>query len=121
MPQTILVVDDQRSTVDLVSSVLEGVGYRVLKAYGGTQALDVIGRESPDLVLSDIMMPDIDGYEVLRQARCGGYRGPFVFMSAGKNEDDVRKVGSAYLKKPFGVEDLQKTIANVLIGEAGVL
>ncbi len=118
MPHTILVVDDESTTITLTSTVLEAAGYRVLKAYGGTQALDILERENPDLVLSDIMMPVIDGYDLLRRAREEGYKGPFVFMSAGKSEEEVKEKGAAaYLKKPFGMKALQDTVSS-LIGEA---
>ncbi|HLD57158.1 MAG TPA: response regulator [archaeon] len=119
MPKTVLVVDDHPATVELVSLWLETSGYRALKAYGGNQALDIIGREKPDLVLSDINMPIIDGYEVLRQARHGGYKGPFVFMSTKDQKDAGCNDADGYLTKPFLTDDLKKAVESALIGEAG--
>ena len=66
---TILVVDDEPLNVKLLAVKLGAAGYRVLKAYGGQEALNVIESDSPDLVLLDIMMPGMDGYEVIRRLR----------------------------------------------------
>jgi pilus assembly protein CpaE len=69
MPEKILLVDDDLDTLRLVGLMLERQGYEVCTAKDGTQGLSMATSEIPDLVLLDVMMPDIDGYEVARRLR----------------------------------------------------
>ena len=67
MPQTILIVDDEKRLVSLVQSYLMQEGYRVFTAYNGKDALPVAQKEKPDLIILDIMMPDLNGIEALKE------------------------------------------------------
>ena len=69
MPQTVLIVDDEKRLVSLVESYLTQEGYRVATAFNGKQALEVAAKEKPDLIILDIMMPEMNGYEFLRCER----------------------------------------------------
>jgi len=68
-PMRVLVVDDQPQAVKLVSTILEKEGYQVLKAYGGVEGLDMVRKERPDLVILDLIMPDMSGIEVLTELK----------------------------------------------------
>ena len=69
MPQTILIVDDEKRLVSLVQSYLAQEGYRVLTAYNGRDALPLAKKEKPDLIILDIMMPEMNGYDFMRAHR----------------------------------------------------
>ena len=69
MGQKILVVDDEKSIADIIAYNLQKEGYEVLVAYDGEEALDIIFSKDPDLILLDIMMPKIDGFQVCRKVR----------------------------------------------------
>ena len=69
MAKTIMVVDDEKRLVALVESYLTQEGYRVVSAYNGKDALTVARREKPDLIVLDVMMPEMDGYEFMRKHR----------------------------------------------------
>ena len=69
MPQTILIVDDEKRLVSLVESYLTQEGYRVATAYNGKEALAVAKKENPDLIILDIMMPEMNGYDFMRMHR----------------------------------------------------
>ena len=104
----ILIVDDARTTLAYLSAYVERQGSVALAADCGHQAVDVFERERPDLVLLDVMLPDIDGYEVarrLRQAENPGDWTPIIFLSAMTDDRDlVRGIaagGDDYLCKPI--------------------
>ena len=69
MTHTILIVDDNDLNLDLLGKILEMEGYRIMKAINGNEAVEAIIREMPDLAILDVMMPDIDGYELCRKLR----------------------------------------------------
>lgn len=87
----ILVVDDEFSLVQLCQLILEDAGYQVRCAVNGSQALNLIGEEMPDLVLLDVMMPGMDGIEVCRQIRRRyETRRPFILMYTADDRDLTR-------------------------------
>lgn len=106
-PITVLVVDDVQENLTLVCKTLEQEGYRVVLASSGEEALQVFGREHPDAVLMDVMLPGIDGFETTRRLRrLNGQRWvPIIFISAlGQSVDMVRGLeagGDDYLGKPI--------------------
>ncbi len=114
---TVLVVDDETDTVDFVRDTLKAEGLRVLVAHDGRQALAVLEKRRPDLVLLDIMMPELSGFEVLEAiARNPGLAGTPVIVLTARGDDADAKRGLAlgarrYMSKPFDVRDL---IAEVL-------
>jgi DNA-binding NarL/FixJ family response regulator len=113
----ILVVDDEKMLRESICTLLDLYGYKAIGAENGFQAKQLIGDFNPDLVLCDVKMPQMDGYEFLNTMRqgSGGFGIPFIFMSAKVEKDDIRKgmnLGADdYLTKPFVKEDLLKAIA----------
>ncbi|HEY7033273.1 MAG TPA: response regulator [Thermomicrobiales bacterium] len=100
----ILVVDDERPICDLLGDLLEEEGYRVNRAYDGLAALAAAERERPDLILSDVTMPRLDGVSLVRRLRDRGVRAPAVLMSAVKADVDLPYV--RFVPKPFDVDDI---------------
>src|SRR5665213_461340 len=120
MAYKILVVDDEPTIVLLMEFSLARQGYEMLVAVNGEEALDKIRAHAPDLVLLDIMMPRIDGYEVARQVRADPATAtlPIIMLSAKAQEEDIRKgvdIGvDEYITKPFAPEHLVHVVAGYL-------
>jgi two-component system OmpR family response regulator len=118
-PTRILVVDDEESIALLVATVLRYEGFEVRTAAGGRQALAAVADFRPHLVVLDVMLPDLDGFEVQRRlAGDGGERVPVVFLTArDATEDAVRGLtlgADDYVTKPFSLEELLARIRAVL-------
>jgi two-component system OmpR family response regulator len=115
---TILVVDDEESLSDLVASALRFAGYTVRVEGNGLDALRSIKAETPDLVVLDVNMPDMDGFEVCRRIRRDGMQVPVIFLTARDDIDDLRigfrQGGDDYLTKPFSLEELGLRIEALL-------
>jgi len=113
----ILVVDDNAYLVDILSFSLEMENYEVLKAYDGEEALQIIYNNTPDLILADIMMPKMDGFELCKKTKENPTSKdiPFLFLTAkGKLDDQLKGFslgGDDYIVKPFNLNDLLKKIA----------
>ncbi len=111
MSKKIMVVDDEPDTVDLVKLVLETEGFEVITAYGGTECLEKLNLEKPDAVLLDIMMPEMDGWEVFKKIR-EKYVDLPVAMLTVRSQDIDKMLGlhvlkaDDYITKPFGRKDL---------------
>jgi DNA-binding response OmpR family regulator len=117
MPQTILIVDDEKRLVSLVESYLTQEGYRVATAYNGREALAVAKKENPDLIILDIMMPEMNGYDFMRVHRAE-HDTPIIMLTA-KVEDDDKIIGlelgaDDYVVKPFKPRELMARVRNVL-------
>lgn len=105
----ILMVDDDKDIVDLVSDILEDEGFKVIKAYTGKEAIAQVESINVDLIILDIMMPDMDGFEVLRKIR-DKVDVPIIFLTA-KNKSIDKVVGfeigaDDYITKPFDDNEL---------------
>ncbi len=114
---TVLVVDDEPRLVDVVRLNLEVEGYRVVEAFGGQEALDHLKEDLPDLVVLDVMMPELDGFETLRRIR--EVSNVPVIMLTVRNEESDRIKGleigaDDYLTKPFSPRELQTRIKALL-------
>jgi DNA-binding response OmpR family regulator len=113
----ILVVDDDAPSVKMISFLLREEGYEVSTADNGATALEVIDRESPDLVVLDVMMPHLDGFEVCRRIR-QKMDVPIIFLSAkGETVDRVAGLqlgADDYLAKPFEPSELLARVKAVL-------
>ena len=114
----ILVVDDEPAITDLLATALRYMGYRVTTAATGFAALDAAATVSPDLVVLDVMLPDIDGFEVCRRLREGRDLVPVIFLTARDAEDDrvtgFVRGGDDYVTKPFSLEELTLRIGALL-------
>lgn len=115
---TIVVVDDEPSIRELVSASLHFSGFDVKTASNGTEAIDVITQTDPDLVVLDVMLPDIDGFTVTRRIRQQGVEAPVLFLTA--RDDTQNKVmgltvgGDDYVTKPFSLEEVVARIRAIL-------
>ncbi|MBB5083208.1 two-component system OmpR family response regulator [Nonomuraea endophytica] len=108
----IMVVDDEPSIRDLLSESLRYAGFEVLTAADGREAVEIAERSSPDLVVLDVMLPDLDGFEVARRIEA-----PVLFLTARDATDDKitgLAVGDDYVTKPFSLEEVQARIRAVL-------
>jgi len=118
----VLVIDDDLNVVEVLCLMLRTKGFDVLRAYRGIEGFNVARRELPDVILLDIMMPDIDGYEVYRRLRLDQEtRGiPVIFVSARSQDEDVQKGLSSgaqgYIVKPFRAAVLVDKIKEVVKG-----
>lgn len=114
---TVLVVDDEKKIRELVRSYLENEGYAVLVAGSGEQALDIFGRVRPDLIVLDLMLPDLSGEEVARTVRELSPV-PIIMLTAKASEDDrvagFRQGADDYLVKPFSPRELVVRVEAVL-------
>jgi CheY-like chemotaxis protein len=106
----VLVVDDERYIVDFVGILLEEEGYRVLRAYDGQEAWDLVRTATPDLVISDVMMPRMNGLELLRRLRESRELGriPVILMSAVTQLDAASEV--RFLPKPFDIDRMLELV-----------
>jgi two-component system OmpR family response regulator len=109
-PPKILVVDDEENIRFLVESALQLAGMETAGADDGRSGLKLVGEYRPDLIVLDVMMPELDGFEVLERLRDSGVRTPVVFLTARDSTDDrVRGLtagGDDYMVKPFAVAEL---------------
>ena len=115
--QNILVVDDDRDIVETTRIQLEKEGYQVFTAYDGKQALDVLSRESVQLILMDVMMPNLDGFSTIMRVR-ENRNLPIIVMSA-KSEDSDKILGLSigaddYVTKPFNTKELAARVKSQL-------
>jgi two-component system response regulator ResD len=115
--ELILVVDDEANIVELVRLYLKQEGFRVIEAADGAAALELLGREKPDLLVLDIMLPEVDGWEVCRRVRAFS-QVPIIMLTARDAEVD-RIVGleigaDDYLVKPFSPRELVARVKAVL-------
>jgi two-component system, OmpR family, response regulator MtrA len=117
LEETVLLVDDDAALLEVTSIVLASEGYRVLTAEDGAEALRILGRETLDLVVLDIMLPRMSGFEVLKKMREQSDV-PVVLLTA-KNQSVDKVVGlelgaDDYITKPFDTKELQARIKAVL-------
>ncbi|MCX6081464.1 MAG: response regulator transcription factor [Chloroflexi bacterium] len=120
MPQRILVVDDDKSIVKVLSAYLEQSGYQAIPAYDGEMALHVLRRERPDLVILDLMMPNRDGWEVTNLVRADkALAATPIIMLTARIEDTDKIVGlelgaDDYITKPFNAREVVARVKSLL-------
>jgi DNA-binding response OmpR family regulator len=118
----ILVVDDDPYILMSLEFLMKKNGYDVMVARNGTEALELVDKQTPDLVLLDIMMPDVDGYEICKYIKktVALKDTKVIFMSAKTKETDIKKGydmgASLYVTKPFSTRELVKHIKELLNG-----
>ncbi len=114
----VLVVDDEAYITDLVATALRYEGFEVSTAAGGREALGLVESFRPELIVLDVMLPDIDGFDVQRKLTERGRHGPVLFLTArDATEDKVRGLtigGDDYVTKPFSLEELVARIRAIL-------
>ncbi|NQW21491.1 MAG: response regulator transcription factor [Chloroflexi bacterium] len=114
----ILVVDDEESLADMLTTALKFAGYEASSEPTGLDALNAIKNFPPDLVILDVNLPDIDGFEVCRRIRNDGFQAPVIFLTARDSTSDLRTGfgggGDDYLTKPFSLEELSLRIEAIL-------
>lgn len=118
MPSQLLVVDDEESLAEMIATALRFAGYEVTIANGGIEALRAVKHRSPDLVVLDVNLPDLDGFEVCKRLRRDGHDMPLIFLTARDEIADLRAGfkhgGDDYLTKPFSLEELGLRIEALL-------
>lgn len=114
----ILVVDDEPAIRDMVATALDFAGFEALAVETGTDALAAVESWRPDLVLMDVMLPDLDGFGVCSSLRRRGHDVPVIFLTARDADEDkvagLEGGGDDYLTKPFGLHELVARIKAVL-------
>ncbi len=121
----VLIADDDPTILMLLRVNLEMEGYEVVSAANGSEAIERAREEVPDLMILDVMMPGMDGWEASRQMREFPALSdiPIIFLSARAQETDIQKGRDSgameYVTKPFDPPALMETVARVLTGEQG--
>ncbi len=114
----VLVVDDEENITFLLDSALRHFGFEVNVATNGRDALRTVEQFDPDVMLLDVMLPDLDGFEVVRRLRMDGLKVPVLFLTARDTVDDkVRGLtlgGDDYVTKPFSLEEVVARIQVIL-------
>ena len=118
--KTVMIIEDETDAAELFAEMMRVNGFRVIKMFSSTPAISLISQEKPDVILLDIMMPDISGLEVLRFMRREPELAkiPVIVVSAKSMPNDI-KIGleagaSMYLTKPVGFQDLKNAVEKVL-------
>ncbi len=123
----ILVADDHTANRQVIRTLLQSQGHTVVEAAHGEEALERVRTETPDLVITDILMPLMDGYEFVRQLRSDSALKeiPVIFYTANYLEAEALNLAQAYgvtqvIRKPFEPEDVLKIVNEVIRPNAGV-
>lgn len=118
--KTVMIIEDEADAAELFSEMMRLNGFRVIKMFSSAPAIPLIAQEKPDLILLDIMMPDISGLEVLRYIRREPELSsiPVIILSAKSMPNDIKaglEAGaSMYLTKPVGFQDLKDAVAEII-------
>jgi two-component system alkaline phosphatase synthesis response regulator PhoP len=118
--ETVLVVDDEANIVDLARMYLEQEGFRVQSANDGVKALDMISRQPPALMVLDLMLPEVDGWEVCRRGRSGKTAPDLPIVMLTARDEDVDKIvglelgADDYVTKPFNPRELVARVKAIL-------
>jgi two-component system, OmpR family, response regulator VicR len=125
--KNILCIEDEQEMISLIKLILERKGYQVVGAVGGQQGLEEMKRNKPDLILLDLMMPDMDGWEVYRRMKSDNELAdiPVIIVTAkAQNIDKVLGLHIAkvddYITKPFGPQDLLESMNRVFAKRAAL-
>ena len=123
MSKKVLIVDDEKAIVEILEYNLNKEGYETLKAYDGPEGLHMARSENPDLMLLDIMLPGMDGFEVCRTLRGEGNDVPILMITAREEETDkvfgLENGADDYITKPFSMRELLARVkANMRRGAA---
>jgi len=118
-PKTVVVIEDEPDAAEMFGEMMRVNGFRVVKSYSSGPAIEIIEREKPDIVILDVMMPEISGIEILQIMRTKSELSqiPVVVVSAKSMPSDI-KTGldagaSVYLTKPVGFLDLKQAVEKI--------
>jgi len=122
----VVCIEDEPEMIDLVRLILRRADFEFVGAVGGREGLEAVRRLKPDLVLLDLMMPDVDGWEVYRQMKADDELSeiPVIVITAKAQSIDrvlglhIAKVDD-YITKPFGPQELLESVSGILGGESG--
>lgn len=114
MSKKVLIVDDEKSIVDILDFNLRKEGYETFKAYDGREGLKLAREKNPDVILLDVMLPYMDGFEVCRTLRGEGNNVPIIMITAREEETDkvfgLELGADDYITKPFSVRELMARV-----------
>ena len=111
----ILLVDDEQAILKILSIKLKVAGYDVITASGGQEALNLVDSASPDVMVLDVIMPGINGFEVLRKLRVNSEMPVIVFSARPENTQEALNLGAnEFIAKPFNVDELVKRIERLI-------
>jgi DNA-binding response OmpR family regulator len=119
MTKKVMVVDDEKDIVDIVASFLEGEGFEVQSALGGKECIESIGDINPDILLMDVMMPDMNGWDAIRELKSMGVLGKVkvimltVVKEPKQEYADLSPYVLDYITKPFNKKDLLKRVTRL--------
>jgi two-component system, OmpR family, response regulator len=116
-PARVLVVDDEPSITDAVATALRYEGFQTREVANGRTAEKAIGEFQPDLIVLDVMLPDLDGFAIARRLREGRHRTPVIFLTAKDASEDKLEglaIGDDYVTKPFSLAEIVARIRAVL-------
>lgn len=120
----LLVVDDEPNIRDLLASSLRYTGFEVITAANGSEAIKQAESTNPDLIVLDVMLPDVDGFTVTRRLRENGFTTPILFLTAKDDMSDkvqgLTVGGDDYVTKPFGLEEVVARINAILRRTRGI-
>ena len=109
-PKTVLIVEDEKNIVDILSFNLSKEGYNTLEAYDGESGLQLALEQDPDLILLDLMLPKMNGFDVCRSVRDAGRATPIIMLTAREEETDkvlgLELGADDYITKPFSMREL---------------
>jgi len=117
---TILAIDDSNTNIVLLQAVLNGKGYKIETALSVKEAYNIMNRKIPNLILLDLLMPRINGYEFLKEIKAGAKTKdiPVIVISALTDQENINKAmalgASDYIKKPLDIQKLVDLVATVI-------
>ena len=118
MAQTLMIVDDDPQLMRVLAMFFDLEGYHVIQARNGREALDMLQEYSPDLILLDLMMPEVGGEEVVRQIRANrklSHVPVVIFTAAETRADELMAAGaSSFIAKPFSLDGLRDTVEEAI-------
>jgi len=116
--QSVLLTDDNEYIVELVQLILKNSGYKLLTARDGVEAVDICLKQKPDLVLMDLNMPNMNGFDATRTLRAKGFTNPIIALTASESAEDRSKAEQAgvngYILKTMDMKDVEAMIDSFL-------
>jgi len=114
----VLIVDDEPNIRDLLATSLRFAGYEIQSAANGAQAVAAVNESEPDIILLDVMLPDMNGFSVTKKLRSAGFQAPILFLTARDDVEDkitgLTVGGDDYLTKPFSLDEVVARIQAIL-------